>query len=794
MKICLNNYHEELLDLVFGIDSPESVAEDEVLPLEVTTHNSLRLMYKLTKVEFYSSLQKEINNDDDDEEATVRSKKISPYDVFLIVPTFTNKNIEIAVCVPVREKKLPSVLQWYDENLKLWELDELQTIKKVASLSGTARVLENLERMSPLMSQAMERTNLFDVSLLKIEEQRGQQHEEKHTTASLMKDEHVKSTPDCPFDFFQRMFSKTLQNAVLENSTKGSALCKQEQAQENQRQQQQEKEYNSNSALNDSQLIAVSAMQSKSLFNSGFFCILGPPGTGKTTTLVDMIYAADEKVIVVAPSNAATANVALKLFKSSKFHITDICVYGQNCDESVNFLNPKKQKEKFSEFSEKYHDTDDETEKESLVRGFSKWLHLCPETTSIHDIYELCGGSEEHRLSEAQVVFSTLNSSGSEWLRRYSGDRNTLFLDEAGQCSEAEFYLACTYPGLQRVVVVGDPKQLPPTVIDQSCQEACLGRSWMSAIYEIYPNSVHLLDTQYRMDPEILRFPNEQFYDGRIQSGENVRNRLPAIMKPVGFVDTSRRSFEEMENFSFKNIQEASLIRALIRQDPDIKMLLNQDKEKPVNSRVRVVVITPYSAQKSLLETELKKIKGLNWSVATVDSFQGQESDIIIFSSVRTVRIGFVDDPQRLNVALTRAKRVLRIVGSKDLFEKIRRPSTLRKLVRYCFSHNFSSNVVIKNTVYTHPDWRMPSKWKATMTNQFHYSLKKNISERDEAVALNTLQCVTKPNINALHRRPNPKSFWQGKSKHHDAINYPHKHYGSHIILFSYFSVIIESS
>ena len=200
----------------------------------------------------------------------------------------------------------------------------------------------------------------------------------------------------------------------------------------------------------------------------------------------------------------------------------------------------------------------------------------------------------------------------------------------------------------------------------------------MANIQLLRPDLVHLLDTQYRMDPAVLKFPNRKFYKKRIKSRDCVRFRSPEVTNPIGFIYTSNRSREEQETFLCKYPQGASIIRTLLRQDEDIKTFLQNCRS------TKVVVITRRTAQIALLRDELKKVKGLvNWSVSTVDVFQGQEVDVVIISTVRTSRIGFVDDRQRLNVALARAKRVVRIVGCKKLFGKLQHLSILRQLTTY---------------------------------------------------------------------------------------------------------------
>ena len=165
MKVKLSENHKILLDIVFGKDDPSRLRSSKKLPIDFVDEAALRLMADLIKIEFNASLQKELKNNDEESVANVVPY---PYDVYVVEPTFRNNNINIAVAVPVRGfDKL--VLEWYDENDKIWEIDELAATRKVASLSGTVRVLDNLApiHMTKLMTEAMKRINLFDVSILK---------------------------------------------------------------------------------------------------------------------------------------------------------------------------------------------------------------------------------------------------------------------------------------------------------------------------------------------------------------------------------------------------------------------------------------------------------------------------------------------------------------------------------------------------------------------------------------------------------------------------------------------------
>jgi len=327
---------------------------------------------------------------------------------------------------------------------------------------------------------------------------------------------------------------------------------------------------------------------------------------------------------------------------------------------------------------------------------------------------------------------------------------NTLMLDEGGQTPEAEFFIATQFPGVAKIVVVGDPMQLPATVIALDCKKCGYGTSWLEIVYKFQPEKVHLLDTQYRMDPKILRFPNRTFYRDRIISGDNVHSREPFVAKPFLFIDTSRRGSEEREAFSWKNAYEVVVIQSLLFHDPDIQRLAQKGRKDPWP--VRIIVITPYSGQVKLLKETLACPRGCVLDVATVDSFQGQEADILILSTVRTRKIGFVDDRQRLNVALTRAKRVLRVVGDASFFGSFRTVSTLRRLFEFAKAVGALEETVVRPVAWARPNWSDSTLWKPVANARFYECLKKMI-DRDRNVCFNTLHAVATPDLQVLGSR-----------------------------------------
>ena len=346
-------------------------------------------------------------------------------------------------------------------------------------------------------------------------------------------------------------------------------------------------------------------------------------------------------------------------------------------------------------------------------------------------------------LTDSKVAFSTLNGSGSSQLLK-NLRVGTIFLDEGGQCTEAEFYIAATFPRVSRVVVMGDPKQLPSTVIDQKCKQAGYGRSWLGNILRLRPNKVHLLNTQYRMDPRILQFPNRRFYDDRILSGNSVLSRSQDVESPFLFIDVNRTGSEEKDGFSWTNIYEVAVIKSLLFTDRDIQAFY-ESSDIPV----RIIVITPYKAQVKLLQRAISVPHNCVIEIATVDSFQGQEADIVILSTVRTHAVGFVDDSHRLNVALTRAKRILRVVGDADFFLMLGPPSTLNALVRYANRVGLRESSKLDGVPWSRPNWSQPTIWEVCLTSRFHGCVNK-MTERKRNIAFNTLLALARGNREAL--------------------------------------------
>ncbi|KAH7444504.1 hypothetical protein KP509_02G080200 [Ceratopteris richardii] len=272
---------------------------------------------------------------------------------------------------------------------------------------------------------------------------------------------------------------------------------------------------------------------------------------------------------------------------------------------------------------------------------------------------------EELCLKDASAIFCTVSTAGRKFMRR-ALPFNCVVIDEAAQLVEAEGAIVTRLHSLKHVVLVGDHHQLPATVISKTAEDAAYGRSLFARMMSLGHPS-HFLNTQYRMHPEISLFPREKFYDGQLLDGDNVQGDLykaqaKLILGPYIIIDASI-GIEQVDeqSKSRKNLVEALIVLRLVRGL--IKACKKDGSSKSVG------IITPYSSQKGVLQDWLSKesTMPLTVDVNSVDGFQGQEKDIIIFSTVRANKfgnIGFLSDYRRLNVAITRARYCLWIVGN----------------------------------------------------------------------------------------------------------------------------------
>lgn len=296
-------------------------------------------------------------------------------------------------------------------------------------------------------------------------------------------------------------------------------------------------------------------------------------------------------------------------------------------------------------------------------------------------------------LDDVEVVFSTLSSSALGVLERFTMEHDRRFeivvIDEAAQAVELSTLIPLKY-GCSRCILVGDPKQLPATVLSRVAINTGYARSLFARLVD-GGYRAFLMDTQYRSHPAISRFPSLQFYDGRVKDADNMMelrsqffHRLP-YFRPLLFFNLQSGA-EDRSSRSYKNPAEARFVGRLCMEI--FRWRHNNLDGTRVKFSGSIGIITPYREQVSELRQRIREtFPGLNedasnarqlglpfsLQVNTVDGFQGQEKDIIIVSCVRSGgasnSIGFLDDAQRMNVALTRAKYALWVVGNRRALE-----------------------------------------------------------------------------------------------------------------------------
>ncbi|KAK3393054.1 SEN1 N terminal-domain-containing protein [Podospora didyma] len=274
---------------------------------------------------------------------------------------------------------------------------------------------------------------------------------------------------------------------------------------------------------------------------------------------------------------------------------------------------------------------------------------------------------EQEILDKAQVLCATLSGSGHEMFKNLNVEFETVIIDEAAQCVELSALIPLKY-GCSKCILVGDPKQLPPTVLSQSAARYGYDQSLFVRMQKNHGKDVHLLDQQYRMHPEISQFPSREFYEGLLQDGADMAKlRLSEwhrseLLGPYRFFDVRGSQSRGPKNQSLVNEEELKVAMQLYRR-------FRTDYNE-IDLKGKIGIITPYKAQLHRLRQRFTDTYGEEIQdeieFNTTDAFQGRECEIIIFSCVRaspTGGIGFMTDIRRMNVGLTRAKSSLWILG-----------------------------------------------------------------------------------------------------------------------------------
>jgi predicted DNA helicase len=462
-----------------------------------------------------------------------------------------------------------------------------------------------------------------------------------------------------------------------------------------------------NENLNTSQKKAVA----QSLGAEDMHLVHGPPGTGKTTTVVEVIQQAvqnGDKVLATAASNMAVDNMLDFLISQGvsavrvghparvtpqlKEHTLDYFIQQHQKYQAAEKLRDEafdlqEQQEEYTHPSGKYRRgmsdekilslADDEESSrgvsEEKITEMAQWIQLQDE---IDDLFEevdtLRDEAVEEILADKQVICTTNSTAGSDLFEGRQFD--LVVIDEATQSTEPSCLIPITLG--DKVVMAGDHRQLPPTVKSQEAAKKGLKTTLFERMAEEYPEKKSMLQTQYRMHERIMEFSSAEFYDNQIVADKSAADRtlldfdldinsfdndMSPILdpaEPLTYVDTSTVDAKERsrQGSSSKENPEEALIVAKLAKNLLRSGMAAED----------IAVISPYSDQVDLID---RKVDVDELEVKTVDGFQGREKEVVIISLTRSnakQSLGFLEDVRRLNVSLTRAKRKLVVVGDRS--------------------------------------------------------------------------------------------------------------------------------
>lgn len=429
--------------------------------------------------------------------------------------------------------------------------------------------------------------------------------------------------------------------------------------------------------LNQTQEKAVN----KVLYAKDVAIVHGPPGTGKTTTLVEAINETlrrESQVLVCAQSNMAVDWISEKLVDRG-IHVLRIGNPSRVNDKMLSFTYERR--------FESHPDYPDLWSIRKAIRelqcakrkGSDQWHQKMDRLRSRATELEI--RINEDLFNSAHVIACTLVGSSSRLLdgKRFS----TLFIDEAAQALEPACLIPLRRAG--RLILAGDHCQLPPTVKCYEAMKQGLGKSLMERLVENHPEAVTLLSMQYRMNEDIMRFSSDWFYGGAMVAAPQVKFRgILDYDKAIDWVNTDLEiisdsgNAEEDAEVQYKESLAGNSFGRINKDEAQLTLLTLQNyiqkigKERFLEERIDVGVISPYRAQVQYLRRLIKRLSFFrpfrkNISVDTVDGFQGQERDVIVISMVRSNdegNLGFLRDLRRMNVAMTRARMKLIIIGS----------------------------------------------------------------------------------------------------------------------------------
>lgn len=484
-------------------------------------------------------------------------------------------------------------------------------------------------------------------------------------------------------------------------------------------------------SLNESQKNAVR----NAVNTENFFLIHGPFGTGKTRTLIELIQQEvrqSNKVLVTAESNSAVDNILDRLSQNKKLKITRLghpqrvskeniaysLAYKAENHQLTGKINKNyKRIEQISETRDRFTKPTPQYRRgfsdsdilynaskgkggrgisSSKMESMANWLLENEKISEIHyKIKKLENKIVKDIINSSDIILSTNSTAAIEEIVRTKF--NVVIVDEASQATIPSILIPLSKA--RRFILAGDHKQLPPTIISKKAY--FLEKTLFEELIKKYPNKSSLLNVQYRMNSFLMKFPNLEFYNGNLKSDSSVDNinldeiidleelsrlkesdvekQLHNNLKPLLFIDTS----------NLKNNEEKHL--------KDSKSIINQSEADIATSIAKfylgtginpkdIGIISPYADQVNLIQDKIPI------EVKSVDGFQGREKEIIIISTVRSNKnkdIGFLKDLRRLNVAITRAKRKLIVIGNKNT---LKGNSTYSKLIKFCAKNDLLIN------------------------------------------------------------------------------------------------------
>ena len=466
------------------------------------------------------------------------------------------------------------------------------------------------------------------------------------------------------------------------------------------------------SSLNDSQKKAIY----ESLASENFFLIHGPFGTGKTRTLVELIAQEtrqNHKVLATAESNAAVDNILERLMENdklkltrlghplrvSKHNITQTLAYkveNHKLNEKIKRIHKKIDKligrrNVYTKPSPRYrrgysdHEILFNASKGKGGRGISSdkmksmaaWIEINQEIDEAYDEIERIENKMiRDIIDESNVILATNSSAALEAISGVKFD--VAVIDEASQATIPSVLIPIAKA--HRFILAGDHKQLPPTIISDKAEG--FEKTLFEELIKLYPFKSQILNVQYRMNSLLMKFPNQEFYDNNLKSDASVDNiTINEIIKSktheeaLLFIDTSK-----VKNNYEKHLKDSKSI--VNRLEAEISVNIAQDY---INAGVEtddIGIISPYADQVKMIQDMC------DVEVKSVDGFQGREKEIIIISTVRSNdggNIGFLKDLRRLNVAITRAKRKLIIIGNADTLSS---DETYERLIEFVKSQD----------------------------------------------------------------------------------------------------------